>query len=64
MEILADGQTLRIKSAEVGQAVGMMHLPLFSYRSAIILLFFVYSASNTWEVYLLETFCSVKRILS
>lgn len=39
VEILADGQTLRIKGAEVGQAGGMLHLPLLSYRSAIILLF-------------------------
>uniref|UniRef100_A0A8C9N9E0 Hemicentin-1 n=1 Tax=Serinus canaria TaxID=9135 RepID=A0A8C9N9E0_SERCA len=39
LEVLADGQTLRIKAAEVGQAGGRLHLPLLCLCQDIISVF-------------------------
>lgn len=39
VEVLADGQTLRIKAAEVGQAGGRLCLPLLCHCQAIISVF-------------------------
>ncbi|OWK57262.1 Hemicentin-1 [Lonchura striata] len=39
VEVLADGQTLRIKAAEVSQAGGRLHVPLLYHCQAIISVF-------------------------
>lgn len=52
MEVLADGQTLRIKAAEVGQAGGKLHLPLLRHCQAIISVFSgVFYSLHTGDVF-------------
>lgn len=63
LEVLADGQTLRIKAAEVGQAGGRRHLPLLCHCRAVSVHSLVVCCC-IWEMCFLEAFHPGRSTLS